>query len=83
MTTPPPLRPVRLGTNQATRTDRPDGSILIQSRQPLPSYPRALSDRLDEWAAKQPQQILFADRPDGGDWRRVSYAETVAMSRAL
>ncbi|HPE62462.1 MAG TPA: AMP-binding protein, partial [Thiolinea sp.] len=83
MTTLPPLRPVRLGNNQATREDRPDGSILIRSRLPLPDYPRALTDRLDQWAAKQPDRILFADRPDGGDWRKVSYAETVAMSSAL
>ena len=54
---------------------------MVVSREPLAPYPERLTDRLIEWATRDPERTLVAKRVDGGDWRRVSYGE--ALQRAL
>jgi len=78
-----PLRPVRMG-NMAVEVERDAaGTHYVRSRIPLRDYPRTIVERLDEWAAKTPDQVLFADRGPDGDWRRMSYAEVRDASRAI
>jgi feruloyl-CoA synthase len=55
----------------------------VRPRRELADYPRSLVDTLDGWAARTPDQILFADRGPDGEWRRVSYAEAAESSRAI
>jgi len=45
-----PLRPVRLGPPDARIEHRPDGTIHIRARQPLPPYHTKLSEPLERWA---------------------------------
>jgi feruloyl-CoA synthase len=48
----------------------------------LPSYPRKLTERLEEFAARTPDRILFAQR-DGVAWRTLSYAQAVSRARRI
>jgi len=78
-----PLRPVRMGNMAVEIARDAAGTHYVRSRIPLRDYPRTIVERLDAWAEKTPDQVLFADRgPDGG-WRRMSYAEVRDASRAI
>ncbi len=80
----PRYRPLPLGGSlEAELTRRADGATLVISREPLAPYAERLTDRLLEWAARDPHRTLVAKRVDGGDWRRVSYGEAVRSARAI
>ncbi|MEO5844804.1 MAG: AMP-binding protein, partial [Caldimonas sp.] len=71
------------GSLEADFARREDGSTLVVSREPLAPYPERLTDRLVEWATRDPARTLVAKRVKGGDWRRVSYGEALASARAI
>ncbi len=71
------------GSLEANFERRADGSTLVVSREPLGPYPDRLTDRLVEWAARDPDRTLVAKRVKGGDWRRVSYGEALGSARAI
>ena len=71
------------GSLAATFTPRPDGSTLVNSAEPLQPYPARLTDRLLHWAAVNPDHTLAAKRVNGGDWRRISYAQALSSARAI
>ena len=78
----PGMRSVNMGELQADLEWAGDVAY-VRPRRELDPYPRSLVDTLDDWAARTPDQTLFADRgPDGG-WRKVSYAEAARHSRAI
>jgi len=79
----PPLRPVKLGPADVSVERRSDGAILMRSPHPLPSFPRMLSERLLHWAKAAPDRTFLAQRDAAGDWRTMSYAETLAAVRSL
>src|SRR5207249_1049038 len=80
----PPYRAVALGGSLAANFEaRPDGSMLVTSREPLAPHPQRLTDRLLHWAAQAPERTLAAKRVHGGDWRRVSYAEALHSARCI
>ncbi len=80
----PRYRPVPLAGSLAARfTTRPDGATVVVSKEPLGAYPERITDRLLHWAAVAPERTLVAKRVDGGDWRRVSYAEALASARSI
>ncbi len=62
---------------------REDGCFLIRADEPLESYPRVLTDRLTEWAARAPDRILVARRTASGPWRAITYAEALRQVRAI
>ena len=65
-------RPLALGGSlEADFSRRADGATVVVSREPLAPYPERLTDRLIEWATRDPDRILVAKRVGGGDWRRV------------
>jgi len=77
-------RPLALGGSLAARFERrADGSLLVQSAEPLQPYPARLTDRLLHWAAAAPERTLVAKRVAGGDWRRVSCAEALDAARRI
>ena len=77
-------RPLPLGGSLAASfTPRADGSTLIRSTEPLQPYPDRLTDRLLHWAEVKPDHTLAAKRVDGGDWRRLSYAQALSSARAI
>jgi len=80
----PRYRELPLGGSLAAHfTPRADGSTLIHSTEPLQPYPGRLTDRLLHWAAVKPDQTLAAKRDNGGDWRRLSYAQALSSARAI
>jgi feruloyl-CoA synthase len=78
-----PLRPVRLGPADVLIERRPDGTILLRSPHPLEAYPDKLTQRLEHWAAAAPDRVFVAQRTASGDWRKLSYAQTLAQVRAV
>ena len=62
---------------------RSDGTILMQQVDELGAYPPVLADYLDHWAKAAPGRTWMARRVDGGDWRRISYAEAQRRARHL
>ncbi|GIL00178.1 MAG: feruloyl-CoA synthase [Alphaproteobacteria bacterium] len=79
----PGMRPVRLGDLTADLVRGEQGVVYVRSRQALGDYPRSIIDRLRHWAAVAPGRVFLADRVDGGDWRRLTYAETLERARAI
>ncbi|WP_393939115.1 feruloyl-CoA synthase [Piscinibacter sakaiensis] len=84
---PPPAARYRAlpvgGSLDARAETAPDGTQFVRSVEPLGEHPRRLTDPLLHWAATDPGRTLAAKRVDGGDWRRVSYAEAVAVARRI
>ena len=78
-----PIRPVRLGPRDVEAEHRADGTIHLRSPHSLPPYPAKLTERLELWAARAPQRTFLAQRELGGDWRRLSYGETLEQVRRI
>jgi len=53
---------------------RPDGALLLRSRDPLLAYPQNTGAVLDRWASERPSRVFLAER-DGEAWRTITYAE--------
>jgi feruloyl-CoA synthase len=79
----PPVRPVRLGPRDVVVERKPDGTIHLHSPHPLTPYPAKLTERLEHWAQAAPQRIFLAQRDDAGNWRTISYGETLAQVRRI
>jgi len=78
-----PYRKVRLGRPDMDIDPRPDGRIYIRSREELGDYPVRLTDRLLHWAERAPDRVFIAARDASGDWRRITYAETLRHARSI
>jgi feruloyl-CoA synthase len=77
------LRPVRLGPPDVHLDRKPDGTIHLRSPHRLGSYPEKLTLRLEHWAKAAPDRVFIAQRTAAGDWRKLTYAETLAQVRAI
>ncbi len=71
------------GSLQADLTRRPDGAVLVVSREALRPYPKRLTDRFIDTAERHPDRTLVAKRVQGGDWRRLSYGDALRSARSL
>ncbi|MDP7521309.1 MAG: AMP-binding protein, partial [Arenicellales bacterium] len=60
-----------------------DGSIIIDSAQPLGDYETHLGEMLRYWATKKPGHLFLAERNQDDEWRRISYAEAALSADAL
>ena len=78
-----PVRAVRLGPREALFDHRPDGTIYVRSPHALAPYPDKLTERLEYWAAAAPDRTFMAQRDAAGDWRRISYAQTLDQVRRI
>jgi feruloyl-CoA synthase len=78
-----PTRNVRLGPSGVRLDRKPDGTRYVQSIHPLGEYPVKLTDRLDYWAVHAPNRTLYAKRIDGGEWRKITYAEAQGLARNI
>src|SRR5262245_58217630 len=74
-------RSIRLSA-QAIVAERRGGCVYLRSPQSLPAYPRSMTERLDDWAAREPDRVLFAQRGADG-WRRLTYAEARRRARRV
>ena len=68
--------------HKVIRTDRPDGSILLESGYDLGHVARCTGDWLHEWAASAPNRVFLAER-SGSGWRTVSYSQALEMVRSI
>jgi feruloyl-CoA synthase len=74
---------MRLGSQEIVAERRADGAILLRAKRALAPYPRKLTERLEHWAAKAPDRVLFAQRDAGGGWRTLSYAQALSQARRI
>ena len=80
----PRYREVPLGGSlTADFLERPDGSVVVTSTEPLGAHAERLTDRFLHWAETAPERTLVARRVGGGDWRRVSYDEAAHAARSI
>ena len=80
----PKYRTLPVGGSLTARfTAQPDGSTHVASTEALDVYPTRLTDRLLHWAKESPDHTLVAKRVQGGDWRRIGYAEALASARSI
>lgn len=78
-----PYRPINIWRAEVDVETRRDGTMLVRSPRDLGPYPDKLTERLVHWAAARPDATFIAQRVNGGDWRRVSYAQALAIVRRL
>jgi len=79
----PAVRAVHTGALETLRERRADGTSILRERSALGTYPARLNDRLLHWAAERPDQTFLAQRRADGEWRRVTYAETLRTIRVI
>ena len=80
----PRYRRVALGGSLSARfVPADDGSLLVESTEPLQPHPLRLTDRLQQWAAKVPDHTLAAKRDATGTWRHLSYRDAVHGARSI
>ena len=79
----PRFRPVRLGPRDVVVQRRADGALLLRSPHRLGPYPPRLTERLEYWAARAPDRVLFAQRDATGGWRNLSYAAALDQARRV
>ena len=77
------LRPVRLGALDAVLDRRADGTIHIRAAQSLDTFHGKLSEPLEHWAKAAPDRLFLAQRDAQDQWRKRSYAETLADVRRI
>jgi len=60
-----------------------DGVLYLAARRPLGRYPGRITERLEHWALHAPERVFLAQRAASGDWRTLTYAETLAAVRCV
>ncbi len=78
-----PLRPVRLGTFDAVLEQGPGGVIHVRTAQVLPPYHDKISEPLEHWAKAAPDRVFLGQRDADGNWRTLTYAQTLAQVKRL
>ena len=64
-------------------THRPDGTIFMSQKDPLPDYLPTIAAYLDKWADATPDAIWLGRRNDAGDWVTITYAQAREQACAL
>ena len=81
------FRPVDVTAHKVTVEHREDGSQIVRPQGELGQYPDRITDCLDQWAAKTPDQLFVAQRcinnPELNHWEAISYAEAHQQVRAI
>lgn len=83
MVAEPGLRPVRMGDTRVAVSKGKNGTVYIRSCEEPDDYPRAITDRLDDWAEQAPDRLFLADRDARGGWQSRTYRETLKDVRNL
>ena len=74
---------MRLGPADVTLERKADGTIFLRSPHALERYPDKLTQRLEHWAKAAPDRVFIAQRTAAGDWRKLTYAQTLAQVRGI
>jgi len=75
-------RSVRLAAAAVIAERRAGGVIHLRSPHALGRYPAKLTERLEHWAARAPQRVLFAQR-SADAWKTLSYGEALARAKRV
>jgi feruloyl-CoA synthase len=70
-------------TSGATLTHLPGGAMLVTPEETLKPYPKVLTDRLAHWAKLTPEKTCIAKRSPDGEWRRLTYAQTMRSIESI
>lgn len=65
---------LRLARAEVLSEQRPDGSQILRSPDPLRAYARLIGDWLEHWATAAPHRTFLAERR-AGEWHHLSYAQ--------
>lgn len=65
------------------REERPDGSVLLTSEQPLGDHPPTVMHSFRAWVERDPDHVLVGERDGDGAWREVTYGEADAAIRSI
>ena len=79
---PAPLRPVRFFAPEVDLRQRPDGTWLMRSVDPLADYDYRVGDWLDFWACEAPQGLFLVEQTSLGE-RAIRYAQARDAALAL
>ena len=77
------VRSIRLAAPALVTERRAEGVLYLRSSQPLPEYPRALTERLDYWAEHAPDRLYLAQRGADGAWQHLTYAQARKRARRV
>lgn len=72
----------RYHPHSASTEKRPDGSILLTSRDPVPTAVDRVTDWLHLWADRTPDRVFIAER-SGAGWRSETYAACLQKVRSI
>jgi feruloyl-CoA synthase len=76
--------PERLfGNALIRRTYRADGSIVLDSAEPLGPHPRCVTEHLVHWAREAPNRAYLLERSDDGSWSGATYQSALARVERL
>ena len=64
-----------LAPARTLRTDRSDGSVVLQSPEPLEPFARCIGEWVEQWSCDTPDAIVLAERDAAGGWRTLSWRE--------
>src|SRR5262249_10855420 len=82
--TQPRYRDATIGACRAASMERRgDGSIVLRSPVALAPFANTLIESLEHWATTAPERTFVAKRIDGGEWKRLTYAEMRRNARAV
>ena len=62
---------------------RPDGTMVLTSRQPLEPHENSLGVMLRRWASEQPDRDFLCERDASGEWRRMGFGEAARSADAI
>ena len=76
------LIPIKFLPARVDVEQRPDGSLILRSPEPLRPYARCLGEYLERWAAEKPDDVFLAQRA-GETWRKITWSETRQQVHAV
>jgi feruloyl-CoA synthase len=70
-------------TPRILRQDHADGSVSLESAEPLAPYAVSVAEMLRGWALVDPLHPLIAERDREGEWRQRSYGEVLTAAASI
>lgn len=74
---------IAFGPTRTHKLVREDGIIHFRLQEDLAPIPEKLTQKLVEWAEKEPDKTFLARRDKTGEWQKLSYAETLSKVQSI
>ncbi|WP_229251079.1 feruloyl-CoA synthase [Emticicia sp. BO119] len=74
---------ISFGPTRTHKIVRQDGIIHFRLQQNLEAIPEKLTQKLIEWAEKTPDKTFLARRGKTGEWKKLSYSETLSTVQSI